>query len=129
MATTNSAYVDFAKAPLSKKPKPLGAKYIIPFDVKGEHGSQRYYTECWILANGEHVVFVADNGGTSLMNGSERIAAAIDSVWGANAPVTIIEVWDPPYSDTDKYKRSGRHGGNYQINRVGYEAAGLFLKP
>ncbi|WP_242086495.1 hypothetical protein, partial [Microbacterium lacticum] len=64
--------VDANDAPQGRRPIFLGADYV----ATAHNG--RYYTEAWSLTDGETVVIVRENGGTSLMNASERIAAAID---------------------------------------------------
>lgn len=75
--STSPTIADLTKAPLGKEPRLLGMDYIEPRQLPS--ANQRYRTEAWRLNNGELVVIVSDNGGTSLMNGSERIADAIDA--------------------------------------------------
>lgn len=119
--------VDPSQAPTGREPLLLGVEFITPKDL---HGKQRYRTEAWRLTNGELVVIVTDNGGTSLMNASEKIAAAIKKHWAERGePVTIVEDWtaERPFLDEDRFRISAENGGNWPLDRAEWKAKGLPL--
>ncbi len=62
--------VDPSHAPLGRRPELLSVEYLSLAFVN----PQRYRCEAWHLTNGAAVVIVTDNGGTSLMNASEKVA-------------------------------------------------------
>lgn len=116
-----------SQAPTGREPLLLGVEFITP---KNMHGEQRYRTEAWRLNNGELVVIVSDNGGTSLMNASETIAAAIKEQWAVRGePVTIVEDWAPESlsSGQDRFCISSQNGGNWPLDREEWKAKGLPL--
>ena len=117
--------IDPSSAPRGKTPALLGIEYLEP---KGLATSgQGYLTEAWQLTNGSKVVIVTDNGGTSLMNASEKIAAMIDERWGGPYNLTIIEEWDPPASGGKRFVESARNGGHWQVDRDSLAKKGIVL--
>lgn len=121
---------DPAEARIGLEPKLLGIDHIVPDTGHVPH--QRYRTEAWQLNNGDRVVIVSANGGTSLMNASEEIAAAVDLRWGEKTTgpaVTIIEDWATPggYAGIARFRVSNREGGSSTFNHDEWDAAGLVL--
>lgn len=118
---------DPSRATLGRRPELLGVEFLRP-DVRGPYGGQRYRTEAWELANGDRVVIVSDNGGTSLMNNSENIARAVDTRWAnpGRSPI-IVEEWDPPTIVGHRFVVSDRAGGHRPVDFDELDASGLVL--
>lgn len=127
--STTITIVDPTKAPLGKEPRLLGVDHIEP-DLQ-MFPNQRYRTEAWRLSNGELVVIVSDNGGTSLMNASEAIAAAVDARWyeSPGTPAIIVEDWSEqkPFSDNQRFVISTQNGGNRTFDFNEWDSLGLAL--
>lgn len=120
--------VDPAQAPLGREPEFVGKDHVTPKNVSAG-AKQRYRTEAWRTSRGELVVIVTDNGGTSLMNASEKIAAAIKERWASEGePVTIIEDWAerPPFSP-GRFVESHQNGGHSNIDLAEWKAIGIPL--
>lgn len=119
--------VDPSRATLGRKPTLLGVDFLQP-NAGGPFSEQRYRTEAWQLTNGDRVVIVSDNGGTSLMNNSENIADAIDARWspGGRKPI-IIEEWDPPTVMGHRFVVSNRAGGHLPVDFEGLARSGIVL--
>lgn len=129
LPTSSPTIVDPAKAPIGKEPRLLGVDHIEPELDSFRH--QRYRTEAWKLNNGETVVIVSDNGGTSLMNASEGIAVAINDRWhelSAPFPI-IIEDWseETPYGTGERFRISDRDGGSESFDFDKWDRVGLVL--
>lgn len=127
--STPPTIADPTKAPLGKEPRLLGVDYIEP--TRQAFPNQRYRTEAWRLNNGDLVVIVSDNGGTSLMNASEGIAEAIEQRWyeSPGTPPVIVEDWseDKPFGDGRRFVISTKNGGNRVFDFDEWDAAGLVL--
>ncbi len=115
--------VDANDAPQGRRPVFLGADY-----VSTPHNG-RYYTEAWSLTDGELVVIVRENGGTSLMNASERIAEAIDKRWYTSGiPIRIIEDWGTDRTALGhRFVESSREGGHWALDFDEWDSRGLVL--
>ncbi|MFS0895019.1 hypothetical protein [Microbacterium sp. 179-I 3D3 NHS] len=119
--------VDPERGALGRRPRLLGVEFLAPA-LSGEFGRQRYRTEAWQLTNGDTVVIVSDNAGTSLMNISEHIAAAIDARWaGSGRRPIIIEDWDPPTATGRRFVVSNREGGHVPVDFDELDRAGIVL--
>ncbi|MFS0912340.1 hypothetical protein AB3M89_11140 [Microbacterium sp. 179-I 3D2 NHS] len=119
--------VDPERGALGRRPRLLGVEFLAPA-LGGEFGRQRYRTEAWQLTNGDTVVIVSDNAGTSLMNISEHIAAAIDARWaGSGRRPIIIEDWDPPTATGRRFVVSNREGGHVPVDFDELDRAGIVL--
>lgn len=124
-ATAEPPIVDPSSAPYARRPHLLGVEYL----ALDYFGIQRYRCEGWQLTNGDTVVIVTDNGGTSLMNASEKIAAMLRERWEVNV-LTIIEDWIEPYFPGEpltRFRVSDEHGGNTSVDYDKLEACGLVL--
>lgn len=113
-------------APLGREPLLLGIDHVMPEVI---FANQRYRTEAWRLTDGTLAVIVTDNNGTSLMNGSEHIAAAIDARWHTvpGQPPTIIEDWGPGGLFGARFVISDRKGGYTAFSFDEWDSRGLAL--
>ncbi len=113
------------RAPRGRAPHLVGIDYVTT--TYGSH-EQRYRTEAWRLTDGDMFVIVSDNGGTSLMNASEKIADAVDQRWyQAGSPIRIIEDWTPPTMMGHRFVESSRTGGQLLIDFDELDARGFPL--
>ncbi|WP_144794223.1 hypothetical protein [Microbacterium paludicola] len=125
--SANPTIVDANRAALGRTPTLLGVEFLHPA-VGGPFGDQSYRTEAWQLTNGDRVVIVSDNGGTSLMNISEHIATAIDTRWAKpGRPLMIIEEWNPPTVMGHRFVVSNRNGGHIRVDFDELDSVGIIL--
>lgn len=117
--------VDPSKAPHGRRPQLLGVEYLRLAYVH----EQYYRCEAWHLTDGGVVVIVTDNGGTSLMNASEKVSEMVRDRW-PNPLLTIVEDWVEPFHAHDPESRfviSNEKGGNLPLDRAEWAARGLVL--
>ncbi len=117
--------VDPDKAPLGRRPQLLGVEYLSLTYVH----EQRYRCEAWHLTDGAAVVIVTDNGGTSLMNASEKVSVMVRARWPL-ADLTIIEDWIEPFLTGEpltRFRISNERGSNRVVEYDAWEARGIVL--
>lgn len=118
--------IDPRQAPLGREPMLLGIDWL----THERYPGQRWRSEAWQLTNGETVVIVSDNGGTSLMNASEGIAEAVDARWRQPGGVpVIIEDWtaEQPFLEGERFRVSARNGGSWEVDFNEWDDQGLVL--
>jgi len=124
-ATSEPPIVDASRAPYGRRPQLLGVEYLSLTYVQ----PQRYRCEAWHLTDGALAVIVTDNGGTSLMNGSEKISEMVRKRWPA-PDLTIIEDWIEPFfhdEPSTRFRISNERGGNRAVDFDAWDARGLAL--
>lgn len=113
------------RAPLGREPDFVGVVRLRP-EPLGQH----YRAEAWRLSDGQLVVIVSDNGGTSLLIASELIAKAVDQQWpGDKGCAVIIEDWseDRKFLDEHRFMQSSRNGGHWVVDLDKWAERGLCL--
>lgn len=118
--------VDPSKAPHGRRPQLLGVEYL---RLMTHIGEQYYRCEAWHLVDGEVVVIVRDNGGTSLMNASSKVSQMVRDRW-PNPALTIVEDWVEPFIPGDpksRFRISDEEGANEALDPAKWAARGLVV--
>ncbi|MEK8229325.1 hypothetical protein NKG05_30620 [Oerskovia sp. M15] len=117
--------VDPSKAPHGRRPQLLGIEYLRLTYVH----EQYYRCEGWHLTDGAAAVIVTDNGGTSLMNASEKVSEMVRERW-PHPNLTIIEDWIQPFINGDpttRFRISNEKGSNSDVKYDNWDPRGLVL--
>ncbi|WP_170307668.1 hypothetical protein [Janibacter terrae] len=124
---TRNTIADPSAAPLGREPRFLGTDHI-EVSYLGPNDHQLYRTEAWHLTDGQRVVVVSSNGGTSLVNAAELIAEAVERRWGGvGKPLVIVEDWHPGTAFGARFAIAAGAGGHEPFDHEEWEQRGLAL--
>jgi len=124
-AAAETPIVDASRAPYGRRPQLLGVEYLTLTYIE----RQRYRCEAWHLTDGAVAVIVTDNGGTSLMNASEKVSEMVRKRWPAS-DLTIFEDWIEPFitgEPSTRFRIANEQGGNLAVDFDAWDARGLVL--